>query len=143
MIKGIIKIGLLSTLALVGVHNFSFASNTIQVEATHKKQTTKTFKVYGNCGMCEKKIEGALKGVKGIDKADWKKESKMIEVVYHTHDITLEEIKKKIAAVGYDMDDLKASDESYKGLPACCQYERPSDNEEEDHEEEEEDDDDK
>lgn len=125
MKKRIIKIGLLSTLALVGVHNFSFASNTIQVEATHKKQTTKTFKVYGNCGMCEKTIESALKGVKGIEKADWNKETKIMEVTFDEGVITLKEIKQKIADVGYDTDEVRASEKVYNKLPGCCQYERP------------------
>ena len=125
MKKRIIKIGLLSTLALVGVHNFSFASNTIQVEATHKKQTTKTFKVYGNCGMCEKTIESALKGVKGIEKADGNKETKIMEVTFDEGVITLKEIKQKIADVGYDTDEVRASEKVYNKLPGCCQYERP------------------
>ncbi len=94
-----------------------------------KSDQTKSaaFKVYGNCGMCKMAIEGSLKNVKGIEKADWNKETKMIEVTYNPKVISLKEIKKKIASVGYDTDEFKASDKSYNALPGCCQYERPAD----------------
>ncbi|MBL4592870.1 MAG: heavy-metal-associated domain-containing protein [Flavobacteriales bacterium] len=95
------------------------------VVVNHDDEKTDTFKVYGNCGMCEKTIEGALKDVKGIDKAEWNQETKMMEVVYHTHDISLDEIKKKIAEVGYDTKAFRATEKVYNGLPGCCQYERP------------------
>lgn len=91
----------------------------------HDDLVTKTFKVYGNCGMCKKRIEGSLSGVKGIEKAIWNSETKMLEVAFHEHDITLDEIKKKIASVGYDTDEHRASNEVYEKLPGCCQYERP------------------
>lgn len=84
-----------------------------------------SFKVFGNCSMCEKTIEGSLKGVEGMSKADWNKESKEIEVVYDSTKINLEEIKSKIAAVGYDMENVRAMDTTYAELPKCCQYNRP------------------
>jgi len=99
----------------------------------HDDKKTDTFKVYGNCGMCEKTIEGALKNIKGIDRADWDKETKIMEVVYHTHDISLDDIKKKIAEVGYDTEEYRASEKVYNNLPGCCQYERPEAKKEEDH----------
>jgi hypothetical protein len=33
-------------------------------------------------------------------------------------------IEKEIAAVGYDTQDVKATDDAYHKLPKCCQYER-------------------
>lgn len=111
----------------------AFTSVEKAIVINHDDKKTDTFKVYGNCGMCEKTIEGALKGVKGIDKADWNKETKMMEVVYHTHDISLDDIKKKIAEVGYDTEEHRASEKVYNNLPGCCQYERPEVKKEEDH----------
>jgi len=104
------------------------ASTKIESSVTinkHDDKETATFKVYGNCGMCEKTIEAALKDVKGVEKADWNKETKMIEVVYHTHDISLDEVKKKIAAVGYDTEEHRATKKAYSNLHGCCQYVRP------------------
>jgi copper chaperone CopZ len=126
MKKLILSVTVLSTIILTA--NTVVAAVVVDhsiITSKHDDKKTDTFKVYGNCGMCEKTIEGALKGVKGIDKADWNKETKMIDVVYHTHDISLDDIKKKIAEVGYDTEEHRASEKVYNNLPGCCQYERP------------------
>ena len=87
--------------------------------------SSEVFKVYGNCSMCKKTIEGALIDVDGIYAADWNTDSKMITVSYEKGSITLDDMKKRIAAVGYDTDRFKAEDEVYNNLHTCCQYERP------------------
>ena len=86
---------------------------------------TETFTVYGNCGMCERTIENALKDVDGVSKGDWDRETDVMTVVYNPEIISLEDIKQKIADVGYDSDTHRAKDEVYNNLPGCCQYERP------------------
>ena len=43
---------------------------------------TEKIKVYGNCGMCESRIEKAVKAVDGVSKADWDKKTKMLEVTF-------------------------------------------------------------
>ncbi len=96
---------------------------TINVNAQGKKTQTETFKVWGNCGMCEKTIEKSLK-TKGITSAEWNKDTKMITVVFNPKKITLPAIHKKIAGVGYDTELETASDEIYNNLHGCCQYER-------------------
>lgn len=78
--------------------------------------------------MCERTIEGSLKDLNGIIKADWNKETKMMEVTYNPHVISLKEIKQQIANVGYDTDEIRAKDKVYSKLPGCCQYERPNQN---------------
>jgi len=134
MKKKIVKIGLLSALTLLGVNQMASATSTTNMEVVHGNHKTETFKVYGNCGMCEKTIEASLKNVKGIEKADWNKETKMMEVTFDSEVISLKEIKQKIADVGYDTDEVRATDDTYNGLPGCCQYERPeSKNEEHNH----------
>lgn len=125
MKRNIIKIGLFSALVLTSATTFATSYSYTSKGIIHDSLKTEIFKVYGNCGMCEKTIEGSLKGIKGIKKADWNKDTKMMEVTFDKTLITLEEIKKKIAGVGYDTDEFKASEESYNSLPGCCQYERP------------------
>jgi copper chaperone CopZ len=98
------------------------------VSSLNKHNNTDSFKVYGNCGMCERTIEGSLKDLDGIIKADWNKETKMMEVTYNPHVISLKEIKQQIANVGYDTDEIRAKDKVYSKLPGCCQYERPNQN---------------
>jgi mercuric ion binding protein len=80
-------------------------------------------KVLGNCTMCKKKIETALK-VPGVSAASWSPETKILKVSYDAAKITNEEIQKKVAAAGYDTPKFKASDEAYNKLHGCCQYER-------------------
>ena len=116
MKKKVVKIGLLSALTLLGVNQLAMANSTTKIEVVHGDHKTETFKVYGNCGMCEKTIEGSLKNVKGIDKADWNKETKMMEVTFDPEVITLTEIKQKIADVGYDTDEIRATEKAYNGL---------------------------
>lgn len=81
--------------------------------------------VYGNCGMCERRIEGAVSSLEGVRSADWDADSKVLTVQYDDATISLDDIKKKVAEAGHDTDKFKASKEVYDNLPGCCQYERP------------------
>lgn len=121
----IVKIVLVSLLAVLGNAAFASSTNFNEMAITQSSAETDTFKVYGNCGMCKATIESALKNVKGIEKAVWNIDTKMMQVTYNKKLISLDGIKKKIAAVGYDTDKFRASDETYGELPGCCQYERP------------------
>jgi mercuric ion binding protein len=85
--------------------------------------TTSTFNVWGNCEMCKETIEGSLK-VDGITKADWDTETKMIAVSYDDKKISLDQIQKNIALVGYDNEKYKGDGKAYNELPDCCQYDR-------------------
>lgn len=90
---------------------------------------TETFKVWGNCGMCKKNIEGALQ-TKGIYKADWNKDTKLITVSFDST-TNIDAIQQKIASVGYDTEKYSGDDNAYKQLPQCCKYDRkPIDNNE-------------
>lgn len=85
---------------------------------------TQKFKVAGNCGMCEARIEKAAKSVDGVTAADWNKETKMIEVSFDAADTDLDKVHEAIAKVGHDTEKARADDETYENLPACCKYER-------------------
>ena len=89
-----------------------------------KSDKTEKFKVAGNCGMCETRIEKAAKSVDGVSAADWDKETKMIEVTYNPEKIDIDKIHQAIAEAGHDTGKHKASTEVYDKLPGCCKYER-------------------
>lgn len=95
------------------------------VELSENEIKTETFRVYGNCGMCKKTIEGSLKNEIGISEAKWDIESGEMKVSFNTKSISLDHIKQKIADVGYDSDTHRAKKGVYNNLPGCCQYERP------------------
>jgi len=82
------------------------------------------FKVYGNCGLCENRIETAAKGVDGVTNAEWNKQTKMMEVKFDASKTDIKKIEKAIADAGHDTPMFKASEESYDALPGCCKYTR-------------------
>ncbi|MBC7450514.1 MAG: heavy-metal-associated domain-containing protein [Cytophagales bacterium] len=98
-----------------------FAFNTL---ATVLHDETSTFKVYGNCETCKKRIETALLKNQHIKKATWDVKTKMLTVVYDPHMVSLDAIHKIVANAGHDTDKVKASDAVYNKLPGCCKYDR-------------------
>ncbi|MCU4173971.1 heavy-metal-associated domain-containing protein [Carboxylicivirga sp. N1Y90] len=91
---------------------------------TMASEKSEKFKVYGNCGMCEERIEAAAKEVKGVTAADWNKETKMIEVSFDESKTDVHKVHIAIANAGHDTNMHKANDEDYAKLHGCCQYER-------------------
>ena len=71
--------------------------------------------------MCETRIEKAAK-LDGVSKAEWSSETKVLTVTYDPAKTNLDQIGKKVAAVGHDNEKGKAEDKTYNGLPACCKY---------------------
>lgn len=90
---------------------------------------TEKIKVYGNCGMCETRIEKTVNAVEGVSKADWDKKTKMLEVTFDDAKTSTEKIEKAVAKVGHDTPHFKAADEVYNKLPGCCKYDRKKDKE--------------
>lgn len=106
---------------------FAGCSSKAEQGKTEGKETSfkeTSFKVYGNCEMCKKTIEGSLKGVDGVSSANWDVEKKIIAISYDPAKIKETDLHKKVAGVGYDTELEKGSDEAYNNLPGCCQYER-------------------
>jgi len=85
------------------------------------KDTTASFKVFGVCGICKDRIEGALK-IKAVSKAEWDIDTKILTVTYDKGRTSLEKINNKIAAAGHDTYYKKAKDADYFALPKCCYY---------------------
>ena len=100
--------------------SFVFASFSLVVSAQDK---TETFKVSGECGMCQTKIEKAAKNA-GASFASWNTESKELKVSYDAKSTDKTKIQPAIAKVGYDTPEYKATQEAYDKLHGCCKYER-------------------
>ena len=113
--KNLVKLFLILSIVLAGFGN---------IQAQNENSKTEAFKVYGHCGMCETRIEKAVKSIDGIESAEWDKKTKMIEVKYNPEKVTLMDVHKAIAKVGHDTEKMEAENEVYEQLPACCQYER-------------------
>jgi len=93
------------------------------INAQIKNSKTEKVKVYGNCGMCETKIEKAGT-IKKIASVDWNKDTQMATLTYDAKKTNQDEILKRIALVGYDSDKFLAPDDVYNNLHGCCQYDR-------------------
>lgn len=111
------KAKMLSVLVLLGLGSLTLFAGPVKTEE---------FKVAGNCGMCETRIEKAAKSVSGVSEAKWNKETKMIEVSFDEAETNIKKIHEVIAGVGHDTELVRAEDETYANLPACCKYERIS-----------------
>ncbi|MBN1301007.1 MAG: hypothetical protein JW995_07300 [Melioribacteraceae bacterium] len=77
-------------------------------------------KVFGNCNMCQERIEGAL-DIEEVKFAKWDKKSKNLKIAY-SDAISLDSLKQRIAAVGHDTEDVTAPDSVYAKLPMCCMF---------------------
>ncbi len=88
-----------------------------------KNAKTESIKIYGNCGMCETKIEKAG-NLKNIANVDWNKDTNLAILTYDATKTNPDEILKRIALVGYDSDKFLAPAETYSKLDKCCQYDR-------------------
>ena len=88
-----------------------------------KNSKTESVKIYGNCGMCEAKIEkaGSLNNIASVD---WNADTKMAVLTYDPKITNPDEILKHIALAGYDSDKFLAPDDTYSKLAGCCQYDR-------------------
>ncbi|MBK3519863.1 heavy-metal-associated domain-containing protein [Carboxylicivirga marina] len=82
------------------------------------------FKVYGNCDMCKDRIEEALSSIEGVQSAMWNSSLKEAYVVVGSADVTLIDLQRYVANAGHDTEFIKAQDEVYALLPACCKYSR-------------------
>jgi copper chaperone CopZ len=90
---------------------------------TENQLKTVEITVGGKCGMCKSRIEKTAK-IDGVNFAEWKSETQKLTLKFNPQKVNLDDLEKKIAAVGHDTDNHKADDKVYNNLPACCKYER-------------------
>lgn len=96
---------------LVGIT--SFAQN---------KNARASMEVDGVCEMCKERIEKACIKTKGVKSAVWNVETHELKLIYDERKTNLDTITQNILAVGHDTKDLKATDEAYNSVHACCRY---------------------
>ncbi|MEN9908981.1 MAG: hypothetical protein RLZZ540_2130 [Bacteroidota bacterium] len=95
----------------------------ISVNAQIKNKKTETVKISGNCEMCKKNIETAG-NLKKVALVEWDVNSKMAKLTYDSTKTNSDEILNRIAKAGYDSEKFSATEEQYKKLHTCCQYDR-------------------
>jgi periplasmic mercuric ion binding protein len=100
------------TLMLAGFNLFS--------QEKAKKTEEVIIKTSAQCEMCKEKIEKEVLYEKGVKSAVLNLETNELKVEYKPEKTNPENIRKAIARVGYDADDVKADEKAYEKLPYCC-----------------------
>jgi copper chaperone CopZ len=122
-------IAVISTIFFISCGSSSQEEN---ASNTTDKIVEASFEVSGNCGMCQKRIEKAAKGVDGIETAVWDKETKQLKVT-HKEGVNIHTVHQAVADAGHDTEMHKAKDDVYSNLPGCCQYRSGNPHEGHDH----------
>ncbi|WP_432411781.1 heavy-metal-associated domain-containing protein [Rasiella sp. SM2506] len=95
----------------------------IGVTATAQdKNARATLEVDGICGMCKKRIETAAIKTKGVKSAVWNVETKECSLIFDENKTDVATISQSIANVGHDTKEIKATEEAYNSVHACCLY---------------------
>ncbi len=87
-----------------------------------EKNKKMTFEVDGRCEMCKNRIEKAALNVTGVKYAVWDIPTHQLSLVVDERKTNPMAIKMALAEVGHDTKELKATQEAYDGVHACCKY---------------------
>jgi copper chaperone CopZ len=74
--------------------------------------------------MCKKRIEKAAFSVKGVKSAEYHIDDQTLHLIINEEKSSTLDVKKAVAKVGHDTDEVKATQEDYDKLHGCCMYER-------------------
>lgn len=129
--RKVVYSAVLMTAILVGCATENKESKTTTITTTTPEttvskiaDTTMSFGVRGNCGMCKKTIETAANGLKGVANANWNSTQKIMTVAIDTTKTNLLAVANAVAASGYDTELSTGNTEAYYNLPGCCKYDR-------------------
>lgn len=109
----------LLAIALINLSTACSGTKTAQGTAKADIQTCQV-QTSAQCGMCQTRIEEALMKVKGVKTAQLDLQSNLVAVKYDATQTSPDNLRKAIAAAGYDADKVAANPAAYEKLPACC-----------------------
>lgn len=95
-----------------------------QAQEKKNKNAKYSTEINGNCEQCQKRIQKAAFSVPGVKSASWSIETHQLSLIINEEKNSLADVKKAIANIGHDTDDVKATKEVYDNLHFCCQYDR-------------------
>ena len=101
-----------------------FVGFTTQAQVKKNKNAKYVTEVNGNCEQCQKRIQKAAFSVVGVKSAIWNIETHQLSLILNEEKCSLLEVKKAIALVGHDTDEVKSTKATYEKLHHCCLYER-------------------
>ncbi|MCK8481307.1 heavy-metal-associated domain-containing protein [Psychroserpens algicola] len=86
------------------------------------KNAKASIEVDGVCLMCKDRIEKAAIRTKGVKSAVWNVETHELKLIFDERKTDLKKISAKVASVGHDTKEIKATDEAYNSVHPCCRY---------------------
>ena len=86
-----------------------------------QKSQTVTFQTSAQCGMCKERIEKELNFASGVQYAELNIEDMSLTIKFKPKKTTVDDLRKRVAAIGYTADDVLPKEEDVKKLPLCCQ----------------------
>ena len=86
------------------------------------KNARASIEVDGICLMCKERIEKASIKTKGVKSAVWNVNTHELKLIFDERKTDLATIQSNITAVGHDTKELKATEEAYNTVHACCRY---------------------
>lgn len=95
-----------------------------QAQEKKNKNAKYTIMVNGNCEQCQRRIQKAAFSVDGVKSAVWNIETHKLDVILNEEKTSVTEVKKAVAKVGHDAEEVRTTQETYDKLHHCCQYER-------------------
>lgn len=101
-----------------------FIGFSVQAQEKKNKNAKYVTEVNGNCEQCQKRIQKAAYSVAGVKSAVWSIETHQLSLILNEEKSTPLDVKKAIAKVGHDTDEVKATNEEYESLHSCCLYQR-------------------
>lgn len=100
-------------LVLLSFGMFAFSQN---------KNARVSMEVDGICGMCKERIEKAAIRTKGVKSAVWSVDTHELKLIFDERKTNVTTICKSLDAVGHDTKEIKATEEQYNSVHACCKY---------------------
>jgi len=103
----------LITIIVVCIGMFAFSQN---------KNANASIEVDGVCVMCKERIEKAAIRTKGVKSAVWNVDTHVLKLIYDARKTNVTTISKKLASVGHDTKEIKATEAQYQSVHPCCRY---------------------
>lgn len=92
------------------------------VAFSQNKNAKASMEVDGVCMMCKERIEKAAIRTKGVKSAVWSVDTHELKLIYDERKTNLKTIAQKLADVGHDTKEIKATEEAYNSVHPCCKY---------------------
>lgn len=92
------------------------------VTFAQNKNAKASLEVDGVCMMCKDRIEKACFKTKGVKSAIWNVKTHELKLIFDERKTSLDSIQKSVVLAGHDTKKLKATDEAYNSVHACCRY---------------------